>query len=113
MSGSARRGREPYRGRMRDSEIVAAVVAGDPAGLAAAYDRYAGPVYAFCRALLTEPADAADAVQDTFVIAAAKLGALRDPERLRSWLYAVARNECHRRLRGRRGSVPLAEAGEM
>ena len=37
-----------------------------------------------------EPADAADAVQDTFVIAAAELGRLRDPDRLRPWLYAVA-----------------------
>ena len=38
-------------------------------------------------------------LQDTFVIAAGKLGGLRDPRKLRPWLYAVARNECHRRLR--------------
>jgi RNA polymerase sigma factor (sigma-70 family) len=96
-----------------DHEIVAAVVAGDPAGLAAAYDRYAAALHTYCRALLGEPADAADAVQDTFIIAAAKLGQLRDPSRLRPWLYAVARNECRRRLRGRAGSVPLDEAGEV
>jgi hypothetical protein len=30
---------------MRDSEIVAAVVAGNPEGLAEAYDRYASPPY--------------------------------------------------------------------
>jgi DNA-directed RNA polymerase specialized sigma24 family protein len=58
---------------MLDREIVAAVVAGDPAGLEAAYDRYAPGLYAYCRSLLTEPADAADAVQDTFIIAAGKL----------------------------------------
>ena len=86
---------------MRDREIVAAIVAGDPAGLAAAYDSYATVLHAYCRSMLAEPADAADAVQDTFVIAAAKLGGLRDPDRLRPWLYAVARNECYRRLRGR------------
>ena len=84
---------------MRDSEVVAAIVAGDPDGLAEAYDRYASPLYTYCRSLLHEPADAADAVQDTFVIAASKLAGLRDPSRLRPWLYAVARNECHRRLR--------------
>src|ERR1700733_8247790 len=82
---------------MLDREIVAAIVAGDPAGLEAAYDRYAPSLYAYCQSLLAEPADAADAVQDTFIIAAAKLAALRDPDRLRPWLYAVARNECHRR----------------
>jgi RNA polymerase sigma factor (sigma-70 family) len=84
---------------MHDSEVVAAIVAGDPDGLAEAYDRCAAPLYTYCRSLLPEPADAADAVQDTFVIAASKLAGLRDQSRLRPWLYAVARNECHRRLR--------------
>ncbi|HEX3490143.1 MAG TPA: sigma-70 family RNA polymerase sigma factor [Streptosporangiaceae bacterium] len=98
---------------MPDRDVVAAIVAGDPAGLAAAYDAYAASLHAYCRTLLGEPADAADAVQDTFVIAAAKLGGLRDPDRLRPWLYAVARNECHRRLRGRAKQADLDEAGEV
>jgi RNA polymerase sigma factor (sigma-70 family) len=98
---------------MRDSDIVAAIVVGDPSGLAAAYDRYAGALHAYCRSLLAEPADAADAVQDTFVVAASKLDGLRDPDRLRPWLYAVARNECHRRLRARARITDLDEAGEM
>ena len=79
---------------MRDSEIVASIVAGDPSGLAAAYDRYAEPLYKYCRSMLSNPPDAADAVQDTFVIASCRLAELRDPDRLRAWLYAVARNEC-------------------
>jgi len=93
---------------MRDSEVVAAIVAGDPDGLAEAYDRYAAPLYTYCRSLLREPADAADAVQDTFVIAASKLAGLRDQNRLRPWLYAVARNECHRRLRETAGAATSA-----
>src|SRR5260370_24125833 len=84
---------------MRDSEVVAAIVAGNPEGLAEAYDRYASPLYTYCRSLLREPADAADAVQDTFVIAASRLAGLRDQNRLRPWLYTVARNECLRRIR--------------
>jgi len=98
---------------MHDREIVAAIVVGDPSGLAAAYDRYAAALHTYCRSVLAEPADAADAVQDTFLIAAAKLDGLRDPDRLRPWLYAVARNECHRRLRARARTVDLDEAGEM
>ncbi len=83
---------------MRDNQIVAAIAARDLSGVAEAYDKYAPGLYGYCRSLLREPADAADAVQDTFVIAAAKVTELRDPSRLRPWLYAVARNECHRRL---------------
>src|ERR1700758_3535819 len=100
---------------MRDSEVVAAIVAGDPEGLAEAYDRYASPLYTYCRSLLREPADAADAVQDTFVIAASRLAGLRDANRLRPWLYAVARNECHRRLRARAAQVstPLDEMPDV
>jgi RNA polymerase sigma factor (sigma-70 family) len=93
---------------MRDSEVAAAIVAGDPDGLAEAYDRYAAPLYTYCRSLLREPADAADAVQDTFVIAASKLAGLRDRNRLRPWLYAVARNECHRRLRDKASAATSA-----
>jgi len=96
-----------------DPEIVAAIVAGDRAGLAAAYDRYATALHTYCRTLLAEPADAADAVQDTFVVAASKLAGLREPDRLRPWLYAVARNECHRRLRARGRTADLDEAGEV
>ena len=99
---------------MRDREIVAAIVKGDPAGLAAAYDQYAQGLYDYCRSLLGEPADAADAVQDTFIVASAKVSGLREPDRLRAWLYAVARSECHRRLRARArvSSAPLDEAAE-
>jgi RNA polymerase sigma factor (sigma-70 family) len=84
---------------MRDQEVVASIVAGDPAGLAEAYDKYARVLYSYSKTFLREPADAADVVHDTFVIAAGNLDRLRDPERLRPWLYAVTRNLCLRKLR--------------
>jgi RNA polymerase sigma factor (sigma-70 family) len=98
---------------MRDSEVVASIVAGDALGLAAAYDRYAEPLFQYCRSLLANSADAADAVQDTFVIAAGRLDRLRDPDRLRPWLYAVARNEARRILRSAKGTSALDEAPDM
>ena len=98
---------------MRDSEVVASIVAGDSLGLAAAYDRYADPLYQYCRTLLSDPADAADAVQDTFVIAASRLDGLRDPSRLRPWLYAVARHEALRILRSKQGTSALDVAPDV
>ncbi len=98
---------------MEDPEVVAAIVAGDPAGLAEAYDKYAVPLHSYCRSMLREPADAADAVQDTFLVATAKLRSLRDPGKLRSWLYAVARNECLRRLRPGLVLSALEETADM
>ncbi len=92
---------------MRDGDLVAAVAAGDPAALAAAYDQFAPGLYGYCRSLLSDPADAAGAVRDTFVVAEVKLPLLRDPGRLRPWLYAVARNECRRRLHGDGAAIRL------
>lgn len=96
---------------MDDREIVAAIVAGDLSGLAAAYDEHAESLYGYCRWMLREPEDAADAVEDTFIITAGRLDHLRDPRRLRPWLYAVARNECHSRLRA--SQVGLGEDASL
>jgi Sigma-70 region 2 len=95
---------------MQDRELVAAIAAGDPDGLAEAYDRYAAPLYTYCRFMLPDPdpmGSVAQAVQDTFIIAAAKLPELNDPDRLRSWLHAVVRNECLRLL-GPDAGVPAS-----
>jgi DNA-directed RNA polymerase specialized sigma24 family protein len=86
---------------MQDRELVAGILTGDPDALAEAYDRYAEQLYAYCQSILPDPrppGEAADAVADTFTIATARLQGLRDPDQLGSWLHAVARNECLRRL---------------
>ena len=48
---------------MRDHEVVASIVAGDPAGLAEAYDKYARVLYSYSKTFLREPADAADVTE--------------------------------------------------
>ena len=96
---------------MQDRELVAAIVAGDPDALAEAYDRYAAPLYTYCRFMLPDPhppGEAADAVADTFIIATAKLQGLRDPDQL---ALLAARGRAERmpapaRARGRRPRCP-------
>ncbi|MFL6126356.1 RNA polymerase sigma factor [Actinophytocola sp.] len=95
-----------------DSELVSGVLAGDRDAFAAIYDRYADRLHDFCHSVLRDRDEAADAVQDTFVLAAQRLAQLNDPERLRSWLYAVARSVALRRVRARR-RVVLDEVGDM
>lgn len=96
---------------VRDREIVELLIAGDVRGLAAAHELYADRLYTYARWTLrgADPAAAADVVQDTLLVAFGKAGQLRDPELLRPWLYAVARNECLRVLRGRARTAPLPE----
>ena len=75
------------------------MMADDPAGMAMAYDRYAAGLYGYCHWLLHDSADAAGALTDTFAVAAATLSDLPEPAKLRPWLFALARNECRRRIR--------------
>ena len=108
-----------YRGHVYDSEIsvdhteiMAAVAAGDVTGVAAAYDRYAEGLYTYCRSRLSQPAEAADAVQDAFIIASARVSELSLPDRLQAWLFAVARYQCQLRLRDAAPSAQLYEAAQ-
>lgn len=92
-----------------DAELVAGVLAGDREAFAAVYDRYGDRLYDFAHSMLRQREDAEDAVADSFVLVAERLEQLRDPERLRPWLYAIVRSECLRRLKARKR---VAHGGE-
>ncbi len=114
--------------RRSDSELVAAHLGGDRSALAAIYDRYADRLYDTAASMLSDRHDAEDLTHDVFVVAAKRLDQLRDPERLKPWLFAILRHEVYRRTKRRsrvrpvdftEGGVgemtaahdPLAEAG--
>ncbi len=94
-----------------DRELVLRYVGGDHNALGEIYARYCDRVHDLCMAMLHSPDDAADAFQDTFLVAASHLDGLRKPERLRPWLYSVARNQCRARLRARKRTRPEEDAG--
>lgn len=85
-----------------DAELVARVLTADREAFAQVYDRYGTKLYDFAYSMLRHREDAADAVADSFVLFAERLPQLRDPERLRPWLYAITRSECLRRLKARK-----------
>jgi len=84
---------------VQDRQIVAGVLRGDREAVAALYDGYADALHDYARRRAPTEADAADVVHDAFLVAVDRIGQLRDPERLRPWLYAIARTELHRRYR--------------
>jgi RNA polymerase sigma factor (sigma-70 family) len=83
-----------------DAELVGAAAAGDRAAFAGIYDRYADRLYDFCIGMVGHR-DAADCVQEAFCMAVVDLPKLRDPDKLRPWLYAIARHQALRTLRAR------------
>ena len=89
-----------------DAQLVSAYLDGDRTALASIYDKYAAGLYDTAAAMLSDRHDAADMVQDVFCIAAERLNQLRDPDRLKPWLYAVLRNEVYRRTKKRKRATP-------
>ena len=100
---------------MDDREVVAAIAAGSPAGVAAIYDRYAAILYGYCQWMLDRSAEADQALQDTIVVASGTIADLADVAKLRPWLYSLARHECRRRLRTAKGqhSGPEGDANDL
>jgi RNA polymerase sigma factor (sigma-70 family) len=92
-----------------DAELARASAAGDRTAFAGIYDRYADRLHDLCAGMLGDRDGAADCVQDAFCIAATRLPQLRDPDKLRPWLYSIARNEALRRIRDRRRETPSEE----
>lgn len=90
------------QGPLSDAELVARALAADREAFAEVYDRYGDRLHDFAYSMLRQREDAADAVADAFVTFAERLSQLRDPDRLRPWLYAIVRSECLRRLKARK-----------
>jgi RNA polymerase sigma factor (sigma-70 family) len=85
-----------------DAELVGAAAVGDRGAFAGIYDRYADRLHDFCIGMVRDRDAAADCVQDVFCTAAVDLPKLRDPDKLRPWLYAIARHTALRTIRDRR-----------
>jgi RNA polymerase sigma factor (sigma-70 family) len=81
--------------------VLASAAAGDEVAFARIVDSYDDEMYRVCVAVGRDEIIAADAVQAAWAIAWRKLGTIRDPARLRTWLVAIAVNETKTLLKKR------------
>lgn len=98
----------------RDERLARRAAQGDRRAFAEIYERYHQDLYRFCLAMVGNPADAQDALQNTMVKVLRSLPGETREIRLKPWLYRIARNEAVETQRRRRDSVELSEehAGE-
>jgi len=73
-----------------DSDLMAAVAAGDRAAFESVYGRYAPPIMSFLHHICFDRGLAEDATQETFVRAWARPARARPGARLAPWLYRIA-----------------------
>ncbi|MGI5214784.1 RNA polymerase sigma factor [Plantactinospora sp. CA-290183] len=81
--------------------LLAAARDGDQAAWDALVTRYTPLLWSIARGYRLDTADAADAVQLTWLRLVEWLGRIDDPERLPSWLSTTVRRECLHLLRRR------------
>ena len=89
-----------------DEELARAAASGDRAAFAAIYDRYADRLNDFVVRMVRDSDAAADCVHEAFCAAATGLSKLRQPEKLRPWLYAVSRSQALRHIQRRNREQP-------
>jgi RNA polymerase sigma-70 factor (ECF subfamily) len=82
-------------------------LAGDRAAFAEVVRGYARLVYAQAYAVVRQPQEAEDIVQETFIRAYRYRIRLRDPGKLQAWLLSIARNLARDALRRRRPDATL------
>ena len=109
MSGSRTAGR--VTATTSDAELVEASARGDQQAFAHIYDRYSDRVFSFCLTLTRDRGMAEDAMADTFVTAWQRMGQLRDPSQVRSWLFAIAKNRVARLGTRASRQVPVDPSG--
>ena len=101
-------------GAPSDAECVAKVRAGDTAAFADLYRAHAPAVAVAVRANIRNGESVADVVQEAFLRALEQLDSLREADRFRSWVLAIARNAAvDERRHGQRVVAELDTVAEL
>lgn len=92
---------------LSDDRLTRRAVEGDQRAFAAIFNRYHQPLYRFCLAIVGNPDDAQDALQNTMAKVLRSLPGEEREIELKPWLYRIAHNESIDLLRRRRETREL------
>ena len=95
-----------------DAELIRRVRAGQRDGWDTLTQRHTGRLWSVARALRMNDADAADAVQTTWLRLVEHLDTLREPQYVGAWLMTTMRRECLRTLTRRGRTVHTEDWGD-
>lgn len=90
-----------------DRGLIEAFQEGDEFAFVSLYNRYKGPVYAFCVKMLLHKELAQDVLQETFLRVYENRERLMNSTSFKAWLFTIARNQCLNQMRRMHTQVPL------
>lgn len=85
---------------------------GDPSAYRELVDAYSPRVYRLALGMLGDPAEAEDALQETFLSVYRNIGRFRGDSGLGTWIYRIAANASLMRLRRRKDAASLDETAD-
>lgn len=100
------------RDTLLDELLVVRCQLGEPPAFDELVERWHGPLWRYLRGLFTDQDAAAETLQDAWLRILRALPRLRDPARLKPWLFTIARRTAMDRLRrqySEPASMPIDE----
>lgn len=82
-----------------DDHLIARTLAGETEAFSILVRRWERPIYSLTLRMLGRDEDARDACQEAFLAAFRNLSKFRGDAKFSSWMYRIALNACHTRLR--------------
>jgi RNA polymerase sigma-70 factor, ECF subfamily len=82
-----------------DDQIIERTLAGETDAFGLLVRRWERPIYGLSLRMLGRDEDARDVCQETFLAAFRNLSKFRGDAKFSSWIYRIALNACHSRLR--------------
>ena len=96
-----------------DRALIEAFQQGDDYAFVSLYNRYKGPIYAYCLKMLMDQELAQDIMQETFLRIYENRDRLMNTASFKAWTFTIARNQCLNHLRRSHRHVQLDEAGPV
>src|SRR6478736_4855195 len=90
---------------LTDDQIIERTLAGEAEAFGILVRRWERSIYGLALRMLGRDEDARDVCQETFLAAFRNLRKFRGEAKFSSWLYRIALNACHSRLRRQDGAV--------
>jgi RNA polymerase sigma-70 factor (ECF subfamily) len=88
-----------------DDQIIERTLAGETDAFSLLVRRWERPIYGLSLRMLGRDEDARDVCQETFLAAFRNLRKFRGDAKFSSWIYRIALNACHSRLRRQSAAV--------
>jgi RNA polymerase sigma-70 factor (ECF subfamily) len=88
---------------LSDDQIIKRTLDGETEAFGLLVRRWESPIYGLSLRMLGRDEDARDVCQETFLAAFRHLRKFRGDAKFSSWIYRIALNACHSRLRRQEG----------